>query len=202
MSFQASDTHWLCLLKDGNDTAAKIIWDRYFQLLVGFARRRIGAAPRRAADEEDVALSAFASFCRGIEQGRFPRLDDSNDLRNVLLLLVARKAARQVRRERCAKRGGGKVSAAADLDDDTSDHEILAQMIDAEPTPDLAAQIADECSRLLSKLDDEGLQRIAIWQVEGFTVKEIAGKINRTARTVARKLTQIRDLWIEERPKS
>jgi DNA-directed RNA polymerase specialized sigma24 family protein len=201
MPFQTSDTHWLRLLKDGNDTAAKIIWDRYFRLLVGFARQRIGAAPRRAADEEDVALSAFASFCRGIEQGRFPRLDDSRDLRSVLLLLVARKAARQVRNERCAKRGGGMVSTAADLDD-TSDYELLVHLIDNEPTPDLVAQIADECGRLLGRLDDEGLRRIAIWQVEGFTVEEIAAKLNRTARTVARKLTQIRDLWSEERPTS
>ena len=34
----------------------------------------------RLADEEDVALSAFDSFCRGAEQGRFPRLDDRDDL--------------------------------------------------------------------------------------------------------------------------
>ncbi len=114
--------------------------------------------------------------------------------------LVARKAARQVRRERCAKRGGGTVSTAVDLDDDNSDDQVLAQLIDAEPTPDVAAQIAEECGQLLGRLDDEGLRRIAMWQVEGFTVEEIAGKINRTARTVARKLTEIRDLWREQGP--
>ena len=32
------------------------------------------------ADEEDVALSAFDSLCRGAVEGRFPRLDDRNDL--------------------------------------------------------------------------------------------------------------------------
>ncbi len=65
MSFQTSDTHWLRLLKDGNDAAAKIIWDRYFRLLVAFARQRIGTAPRRAADEEDVALTRLRQFLPG-----------------------------------------------------------------------------------------------------------------------------------------
>ena len=180
MPLEPSDTHWLRLLKAGNDSAAQVLWDRYFSLLVGFARRKIGAAPRRVADEEDVALNAFDSFCRGVEQGRFPRLNDRNDLRGVLLLLVARKAARHVRHERVAKRGGGKVNAAADLAGDNSDDEVLALLIDAEPTPDVAAQLAEECGRLLDMLGDEDLRRIALWQVEGYTVEEIAEKLGRT----------------------
>jgi hypothetical protein len=44
--------------------------------MVGLARARLQGLPRRAADEEDVALSAFASFCRAAEAGRFPRLCD------------------------------------------------------------------------------------------------------------------------------
>src|SRR5262249_15219134 len=34
----------------------------------------------RPADQEDVALSAFDSFYRAAEQGRFPRLHDRDDL--------------------------------------------------------------------------------------------------------------------------
>jgi len=198
MSSETSDTRWLNQLKAGNRDAAQELWERYFRLLVSCARQRLGAAPRGAADEEDVALSAFHSFCRGVEQGRFPRLDDSDDLRSVLLLLVARKAARQVRGQQCAKRGGGKVSAEAGLPRD-GDEEVLAGLIDTAPTPELAAQMADECGRLLDKLRDNDLRAIALWLVEGYTVKEIAVKLGRVERTVARKLAEIRDLWSDER---
>jgi hypothetical protein len=74
MSSDASDTRWLHLLKAGDRKAAQVLWQRYFRLLVGCARQRLGSAPRRAADEEDVALSAFASFCRGVEKGHDGRI--------------------------------------------------------------------------------------------------------------------------------
>jgi RNA polymerase sigma factor (sigma-70 family) len=200
MSSESSDTRWLNLLKAGNHTAAQVLWERYFRLLVSCARQHLGAAPRGAADEEDVALSAFASFCRGVERGRFLRLEDREDLRSVLLMLVARKSAHQVRDERCGKRGGGKVSAEADLPRQADDEEVLAQLIDSEPTPQLAAQMADECQRLLAKLSDDDLRAIALWQMEGYTVEEIAPKLGRSPRTVARKLAEIRDRWSDERP--
>jgi hypothetical protein len=72
MSTSGSVTHWLGLLKAGDHAAAQPLWERYFGRLVGLARARLRGARGHAADEEDVALSAFASFCKGAEQGRFP----------------------------------------------------------------------------------------------------------------------------------
>ena len=69
---ETSVTQWIDRLKAGDPDAAQELWERYFRRLVGLARKKLRAAPRRAADEEDVALSAFDSFCRGAEQGRFP----------------------------------------------------------------------------------------------------------------------------------
>src|SRR6516164_6398408 len=89
---EASVTPWIDRLKAGDPDAAQKLWERYFRRLLGLARRKLGAAPRRAADEEDVALSAFDSFCRAAEQGRFPRLSDRSDLWQLLVLLTARKA--------------------------------------------------------------------------------------------------------------
>src|SRR5215471_7618917 len=97
MSSEGSITHWLDLLKAGDRAAARPLWQRYFRLLVARARAALGSAPRRAADEEDVALSAFHSFCRGAEHGRFPRLDHRDDLWHILLMLTARKAAHLAR---------------------------------------------------------------------------------------------------------
>jgi DNA-directed RNA polymerase specialized sigma24 family protein len=201
MSSDASVTHWLSLLKAGDRAAARPLWERYFRLLVSRARAALGSAPRRAADEEDVALSAFDSFCRAAEQGRFPRLEDRNDLWRLLLVITARKAARQARDERRAKRGSGRVRAEVDLPSPDAEGEegALALVIGLEPTPELSAQVAEEYSRLLDLLGDDTLRSIAVWQMEGHTVEEIAAKLDLSVRTVARKLVVIRDLWREER---
>jgi hypothetical protein len=163
-------THWLELLKAGNRDAAGPLWQHYFRLLVSQARARLGSAPRRAADEEDVALSAFSSFCRGVERGSFPQLDDRDDLKTLLLRLIARKAAHMVRDECAARRGGGKVIPEADLACDEDGTAALAAVLDSEPTPQMALVMAEECKRLLECLGDEELRRIVLWQVEGDTV--------------------------------
>jgi hypothetical protein len=110
-----SVTAWIEQLKADDATAATPLWQAYFRRLVGLARQRLGAAPRGVADEEDVALSAFASFCRAAAQGRFPRLDDCDDLWQVLMMLTARKAINLIERECSQKRGGGQVVPAAPL---------------------------------------------------------------------------------------
>ena len=69
-----------------------------------------------------------------------------------------------------------------------------------EPTPVFAAQVAEECRRLLSILNDGELRELAIWKMEGFTNEEIAGKIDRSIPTVERKLARIRKLWERETP--
>ena len=58
----------------GDESAVQQLWQRYFHRLVALARQKLQSAPRRVGDEEDVALSAFASFCRAAEAGRFPQL--------------------------------------------------------------------------------------------------------------------------------
>ena len=58
-------TRWLEGLTQGDDLAIQQIWERYYERLVRLARKKLGDTSRRMADEEDVALSAFHSFCQG-----------------------------------------------------------------------------------------------------------------------------------------
>jgi hypothetical protein len=67
MSSPGSVTCWIQQLKAGERAATQALWESYFQRLVARARRQLAGVPRRAADEEDVALSAFDSFCRAAE---------------------------------------------------------------------------------------------------------------------------------------
>src|SRR5262249_14630482 len=94
-----SVTRWIVALRGGEaDEAARRLWDRYFDRLVSLARARLRTAPRGPDDEEDAALSAFESLCRGVAQGRFGRLGNRDELWRLLATITARKAADRIER--------------------------------------------------------------------------------------------------------
>jgi DNA-directed RNA polymerase specialized sigma24 family protein len=197
VSAQGSVTHWIGRLKAGEHAAAQPLFERYFGQMVRLARARLRGLPGRAVDEEDVALSAFASFCRGAAQGKFPQLQDSDNLWPLLVVLTARKAINCANRERRQKRGGGAVQGeSARPEADTGDEvRGIEQVVGTEPTPEFAAQVAEECERLLALLGDATLRDVALWKMEGYSNDEIAARLGCVARTVERKLGLIRTLW-------
>jgi RNA polymerase sigma factor (sigma-70 family) len=181
MASDDSVSGWLERLPDGDPDAARRLWERYFHRLVGLARQHLKGAAHPAGDEEDVALSAFASFCRGAEAGRFPELASRDGLWPLLVVLTLRKAWRLLRKE-------GRHPAPATLE------EVLSR----EPDPRFAAEMAEQCEHLLRALDDEQLRRVALLRMEGWTVKEIAQEMGCSDKTVKRRLAVIRALWEKE----
>jgi DNA-directed RNA polymerase specialized sigma24 family protein len=197
MATGGSVTHWLGELLHCNADGAQKLWERYFQQLVVLARRKLHRARPRAADEEDVALSAFDSFCRGVEAGRFPRLADREDLWRLLVVMTARKAFHLLRDESRHKRGG-KAGAPTVARAVQTEEAALERVLGREPSPAFAAQVAEECLRLLAKLEDAELCSVALWKMEGYSNDEIAVRLDCAPRTVERKLRLIRGLWEKE----
>jgi DNA-directed RNA polymerase specialized sigma24 family protein len=192
VSKEGSVSRWLGPLRQGDPDAAKQLWERCFVCLVKLARKGLGRAPARAADAEDVALSAFDSFCRNAENGRFPQLHDRNNLWRLLAVITARKAGRLLRDEARQKRGG----AVSTTGDDQA--ALLERVFSREPSPELAAQVTEEYERLLALLGDDVLRLVAVWRMEGHSVEEIGDKIRCSPRSVKRKLQLIRSLWEQE----
>ena len=199
MPTPGSVTAWIEQLKAGDASAAAPLWQGYFRRLVGLARQKLGAAPRRVADEEDVALSAFASFCRAAAQGRFPRLDDRDDLWQVLMMLTARKAINLIERE-CSQKRGGQVAPAAARGGTPggSEADALAALPAPGPTPEFAAEVAEECRRRLEALGDDELRGVVVDKMEGYTNEEIAARRGWSLGKVERKLRLIRKTWERE----
>lgn len=197
MDAQASISVWIEQLKEGQQEAAAPLWQRYFHALVRLAQKKLHGTRRAAADEEDVALSAFDSFCRAAEAGRFPRLNDRDDLWRLLVVITERKAANQKRDAHRLKRGGGKVAgeSAFASPDGSEVGPGIARVAGREPTPAFAAQVAEECQRLLEALGDDTLRRIAVLKMEGYANEEIAAQMTLALRTIERKLALIRKMW-------
>src|SRR5207245_1278344 len=74
----------------------------------------------------------------------------------------------------------------------------LDEIVGREPTPAFAAEVAEECQRLLSRLTTAELRAIALRKMEGHTTEEIAAQLGCGRTTVERRLRLIRLLWTEE----
>ncbi len=199
---EGSITRWIAGVKGGDLAAAQPLWERYFARMVELARARLRSARCRdvASDEEDAALSAFDSLCAGLARGQFPQLADRDDLWRLLVVLTTRKVQAQARRLLRQKRGGGRVQTASDRADPDSqdDDDLLAQAVGSEPTPEFAAMVAEEYRRLLARLDDDVLRKVAILRMEGFTTEEIADQLACARRTITRQLALIRRILADE----
>jgi DNA-directed RNA polymerase specialized sigma24 family protein len=193
MDTEGSVTRWISQLKNGDRDAAEALWRAYFHRLVALARKRLRGTPRRAADEEDVALCAFDSFYRRAERGQFPKLEGRDDLWQILLFITGCKAVDMARRE---ARQPGRGALGRSLWDQAQLN--TEQILGREPTPEFAALMADESRRLLDRLGDETLRNVAVWRMEGQTNAEIAARLGCVAKTVERKLRRIRELWGRE----
>jgi DNA-directed RNA polymerase specialized sigma24 family protein len=189
MSLSQSVTVWVDQLKAGDALAAQRLWEVYFQRMVDLARRKLAGASRAAADEEDVALSAFKSFCLGAREGRFTQLLDRNNLWPLLMAITLNKSIDCIRganRQKRAKAGHGESDAPAERALLESLSEILSK------------EIAEQLDRLLTRLDatgDTDLRKVALLKMQGYSTKEVADQLGCVRRTVERKLVLIARLW-------
>jgi DNA-directed RNA polymerase specialized sigma24 family protein len=194
----SSVTLWMQqFLAGDNDIAIQRLWERYCQRLVALAARLMGDLPRRVADDEDVAISAFGSFCHGVARGRFAHLKGRDDLWRLLVTITARKANHLRDYLNCEKRGDLSVldQPALAQAGAASANTSLDQFLAADPTPEFISQAAEEYQRLLNSLPNDEIRSVAQWKMEGFTNAEMATKLDCTPRSVQRRLHLIRLLW-------
>jgi DNA-directed RNA polymerase specialized sigma24 family protein len=194
---EPSVERWLKGVVEGDAAATEELWNYCFPQLVRFARYKLGGIPRRAADEEDVALDAMDSFCRALREGRFLHLADQNGLRRLLLQMTARKATDLVRREMSTRRGKASVRGDSALRGRSAATATYPGR-PADLLPELAVVATDEVERLLGLLEDPQLQAMAVAKMEGRENREIADRLHCSMRTVERRLHLIRTVWEHE----
>lgn len=193
-SAEGSVTDIMRALKEGCQDAGQNLWNRYYHQMVALARRKLGHVNGRLADEEDVAISAFDSFCAGLQQGRFPEMQDRDDLWGMLITITLRKVIDQVQYDARQKRGGGgRVQLL-------TEESVLQDLLSREPSPESSMVMADELDRLLSLLDDVDLQQLVLLKLEGHNNSESAEALGCARVTVQRMLRLIRQTWEPEMP--
>jgi DNA-directed RNA polymerase specialized sigma24 family protein len=202
---EGSVTRWLGDLKAGGGAAARHLCERYLDRLVRLARRKLrGRGGGSEEDAEDAALSAFDSFFRRAADGRFPRLDDRDDLWRLLAKITIRKAVGRIQHEYAAKRGGGRVVREGDLadEDEAEPGRGLDGVESPGASPIMVSMFVEEYRRLRSRLGDDSLRLVLDLSLEGYRREEIADRMGCAVRTVGRKLGIIRTVWLEAEDRS
>ena len=190
-------TSWLPALQQGDEGAAQKLWQLYFLKIVRLAKRHLEGLRLQAADEEDVAVSAMNSFCQMAKKCD-NTIVDSTELWKLLATIVRRKANKERQRQFAAKRQEyrlvGESGVSPDKNADNSDNlSGLAQFSGGrEPSPELAAQLAETWKRILELPDAE---QLVMMKNDGFSNSEIAEKFGCSTRTVQRTIERIRKEW-------
>jgi DNA-directed RNA polymerase specialized sigma24 family protein len=201
MSSAGSVSQLIKQVQEGQPEAAQELLARYFQRLMGLARKKLQGQDLRAADEEDVALSALAGFFLGARRGQYTQLHDRDDLWRLLVQIIAHKACKLVRRNDARKRPPGREAAEGSSPSPSGGppgRPDLQQLSDRGLPPDLEVLAREEINRLLERLGDAQLRAIAVWKWEGYTNEEISAMLGCQPRTVERKLNLIRVVWSAE----
>jgi DNA-directed RNA polymerase specialized sigma24 family protein len=194
-------TLWIKSVEDGDDSSAGQLWNYCFPRLLSYSKKKLPDHLRRALDEEDVALSAFKSFCLAAAKGSFPQLEGRDDLWKLLLCIAGRKAQSYVRRELREKRGGGQVRGESIFESggNSSDSNSagIGNVVGNTASPEMLAQFTEDARAMIDMLQDDTIKTIALLRMEGYSVEEIAERLECGKRTVERRLTLIRRTWSE-----
>lgn len=187
-------TGWIDQLADKNQQAAEQLWQHVAVRLQEFAAQRLDVRTRRHYDEQDAAISAFHSLCRGLGEGRL-EARNRDALWGLLAVITSRKISAQQRRIHRQKRGSGAVRGESGFVD-LGAAGINAVVGDQSP-PDELAEVSESCAQLLDAIPDDTMKRIVLLKFQGVTNAQIASELKCTERTVERKLERIRRIWIE-----
>jgi len=178
--------------RQGDQAAARQLFDAYVERLLPLARRRISQRLASRVDPEDVIQSVFRTFFARLKDDQFS-IHDQNDLFRLLVRITVHKALRQVAHHKAAKRDPNQeVAQSADS------QEHLLQLLTSEPTPDEAVLFLDHLEGFMNLLPSDD-RRILELRMQGYSTEEIAQQMNSYDRKVRRVLERIRDVADHEK---
>ena len=162
------------------DTAAATV-EQFAARLLRLAKSRLPLRLQSRVDEEDIVQSAFRSFFRRHEDGQFS-FHEEDDVWRLLATITYRKVQRTIRfhnqdrrdisREATPESDGPQVHGS---DPSASDLAVMMELLDA----------------IIEQLPARH-QEILQLRLEGYSVDEIANRVNVSSRTVERALALVR----------
>lgn len=173
-------------MKNGDDEAAREVFERYLIRLVGVARKRLSEKLAQKVDPEDVVQSAFRSFFVRARDGQFA-IQRAGDLWGLLATITKNKTLKKAEHFRQQKRDLNRDQGLAQ-----KSGVIENGLFVEEPTEAEAVALADEVEFLLRQVE-ASYRLIVELRLNGDPIPKIADAAKCSERTVRRVLGEFRE---------
>lgn len=187
MSELHDDEDLVARCREGDQTAARILFNRFVERLLLLARRRISQRLSSRVDAEDIVQSVFRTFFHRLKLDQF-QFDDQDDLFKLLVRITVHKTLRQIAFHNADKRNPIREASHTE-----GGQEMLAQVLDAEPSPETIVTFMDQLEHFLGQLRTEDRQILEM-RLQGYSTDEIARQLGMYDRKVRRVLERVRSV--------
>lgn len=180
------DVALLSAYRSGDEQAARQLFERYYERLLGLIRRQSGWRLQEMEGSVDLAQSVWQNFFLQLRDRRV-EVGDEAGLWPLLVTITLNKVRNRARFWQQQRRDTTRTTALSAGDDP----------LELGPSPDDAAVLEELIERLLAPFS-ERRRRTLQMILEGHSVEQIAAEVGTTARTIyntrqaaARILTQL-----------
>jgi RNA polymerase sigma-70 factor (ECF subfamily) len=185
MSEAAEDPIVEALKRTLDERAARELYDRYVDRLIGLARRRISQRLASRVDPEDIVQSVFRTFFGRLKAGQF-HINDQDDLCKLLMRITVHKTLRQIAFHKAGKRDPSHETGQED-----EAQERLLELLDRDPSPEAEVAFLDQLEHFMNGLGTQERQILEL-RLQGYSNEEIAEKLDIYDRKIRRVVERIR----------
>ncbi len=161
-------------VKDGDQDAAHVLYERYVQRVFGLVDSKLGSKLRATTDAEDIVQSVFKSMFRGVQAGNY-EVEPGSTLWNLLAVISLSKLRRRAHHQTAQRR---------DVDRLVS----LQTVADGEAMDVSTDEFLEICVRETMQKLRPSDRKILLLRIQGFTLAEISEQTSLSCRTIARRL--------------
>jgi RNA polymerase sigma-70 factor (ECF subfamily) len=188
MSSDDSFDDVMARLRDGDESAAGEIFQRFADRLIGLARQKLDVRLRAKVDAEDVLQSVYRTFFRRHAEGEFT-FDGWNGLWSLLTVITVRKCGRWREYFDAAPRDVALEVPLGEREDAPPAGAVAS--LARQPSPVEAVVLAELVEALLRGLPQRD-QTIVSLRLQGHSPGEIATLLGRPERTIFRVLDRVK----------
>ncbi len=179
-------------MRQGDTNAISQLVSRYFGKISAFAESKLRRGVHITDDGEDIAITVLQTITECTAQGRYPDLQDRNDLW-LLMIVIAQHAV--IDRQRSVMNRTPMHSMTDILE---SYNLKLDAFLGKEDSESKAMEIFECWEKLLKSLPDEASREIAKLKLQGHSNRKIGDILRSSYRTVDRKVNNIAKQWHEQ----
>jgi len=166
----------------------------FHSLLLEKARAKLRKAPnlQSVTDGEGAVSSAMGSYWKAVKDGKYRDMKHTNELLGLLITIVERKVAHQIRRYSSGKAGRGQVVNEPETGLDAEGREPSPVEISVER--ESIAHMEVVIGRWHDYMSEKGLLDVAELVLEGRGYREIAEKLKLRESKARRLITTVNTL--------